>query len=205
MIKAPKTAKSAQKYFLEEDELPRLIRLTVGQVEGLHPAIELLLKDLAPLREVSNEVLSQEALIRLLEVHPISVQKNEKALCCVGGIQLFRLAKKRLREEAELICILTKTAQPEALQKRAVEELILGTVTHGISVSDVRIAGRLAKNAASAKLLKVSEGKAEKWVADVYGVDKRSVKSLLQQSLAVAEKKATGGSIDRADLSDEPA
>jgi len=56
---------------------------------------------------------------------------------------------------------LAKTAQPEALQKRAVEELILGTVTHGISVSDVRIARRLAKNTASAKLLKVSEGKPE--------------------------------------------
>ena len=205
MKKAPKTAKSVQKYFLEEDQLPRLIRLTIGQIEEIHPAIELLIKDLAPLREVSNEVLSQEALLRLLEVYPISIQKNEKVWCCVGGIKLFQLAKKRLRKEAELICILAKTVQPVTLQKRAVEELILGTVINGISVSDVRIAGRLAKNAANAKLLKVSESKAEKWVADVYGVDKRSVKSLLQQSLAIAEKKATGGSIDRADLSDEPA
>jgi len=186
--KAPKTAKSVQKYFLEEDQLPRLIRLTIGQIEEIHPAIELLIKDLAPLREVSNEVLSQEALLRLLEVYPISIQKNEKVWCCVGGIKLFQLAKKRLRKEAELICILAKTVQPVTLQKRAVEELILGTVINGISVSDVRIAGRLAKNAADAKLLKVSESKAEKWVADVYGVDKRTVKSLPQPGLTIVEK-----------------
>ena len=188
MNKAPKPAKLAQKYFLEEDQLPRLLRLTIGQIEGLHPAITQLLKDLAPRREVPNEVLSQEALLRLLEVHPISIQKNEKTFCCVGSIQLFELAKKRLRDEVELLCILTKTAQPETLQKRAVEELILGTVINGINVSDVRIAGRLAKNAASAQLLNISESKAEKWVADVYGVDKRTVKSLPQPGLTIVEK-----------------
>ncbi len=198
MKKAPKPAKLAQKYFLEEGQLPLLLRLTIGQIEGLHPAITQLLKDLAPRREVPNEVLSQEALLRLLEVHPISIQKNEKTLCCVGSIQLFELAKKRLRDEVELLCILTKTAQPETLQKRAVEELILGTVINGINVSDVRIAGRLAKNAASAQLLNVSESKAEKWVADVYGVDKRTVKSSPQAPPSIPEKTKTCDSLDPA-------
>jgi len=196
--KAPKTAKSAQKYFLEEDQLPRLLRITIGQIEGLHPAITQLLKDLAPRREVSNEVLSQEALLRHLEVHPISIQKHEKIMCCVGSIQLFELAKKRLRDEVELLCILTKTAKPETLQKRAVEELVLGTVINGINVSDVRIAGRLAKNAASAQLLNISESKAEKWVADVYGVDKRTVKSSPQSPSSIPEKTKAADSVESA-------
>lgn len=205
MKKATKTAKSTQKYFLKEDQLPRLLRLTIGQIEGLHPAIARLLKDLAPRREVPNKVLSQEALLRLLEVHPISVQRNEKTLCCVGCIQLFELAKKRLRDEVELLCILTKTAKPETLQKRAAEELILGTVVNGINVSDVRIAGRLAKDAASAQLLNVSKNKAEKWVADVYGVDKRTVKSSPQVSPSIPEKIKAGDSLDPANPSGGPA
>ena len=201
MKKASKTAKSAQKYFLEEDQLPRLLRITIGQIEGLHPAIMQLLKDLAPRREVSNEVLSQEALLRLLEVHPISIQKYEKTMCCVGSLQLFELAKKRLRDEVELLCILTKTAKPESLQKKAVEELILGTVINGINVSDVRIAGRLAKNAASAQLLNISVSKAEKWVADVYGVDRRTVKSSPQSPPSIPEKTKAADSVESANSS----
>ena len=198
---APKAGKLAQKYFLEAHELPRLLQLKIGQIEGVHPAITSLLKDLAPRREVSDKVLSREALLRLLEVHPISIQKHKKTMCCVGSIQLFELAKKRLRDEVELLCILTKTAKPETLQKRAVEELILGTVVNGINVSDVRIAGGLAKNAASAQLLNVSESKAEKWVADVYGVDKRTVKSSPQSPPDIPEKTKATDSLDPANPS----
>jgi hypothetical protein len=202
---APKAGKLAQKYFLEEHELPRLLRLKIGQIEGIHPAITSLLKDLAPRREVSDKVLSREALLRHLEVHPISIQKFEKTLCCVGSVQLFEIAKKRLHDEAELVCLLTKTAQQETLQKRAVEELILGTVINGISVSDVRIAGRLAKNAASAQLLKIGENKAEKWVADIYGVDRRTVKSLTPSNTVIPKKTVADYSSQLTDIKNESA
>ena len=205
MKNGTKKVKLAKNYFLEEDQLPRFISLSVGQINGLHPTIELLLQDLAPLREISNETLSQEALLRLLEIHPISVQNYEKGWRCVGGIQLFHLAKKRLREAIELICILPKTVPPAALQKRVVEELILGSVTAGISAGDVRIAGKLARNAASAKLLNMNEIQAEKWVADIYGVDKRTVKALSgPTSIPITGIQTDGKEADLPDHSDGP-
>ena len=96
---------------------------------------------------------------------------------------------------------MTKTAKPETLQKRAVEELILGTVINGINVGDVRIAGRLAKNAASAQLLNFSESKAEKWVADVYGVDRRTVKSSPQSPPSILEETKAADSVESANSS----
>jgi len=54
-------------------------------------------------------------------------------------------------------------------------------------------------------LIKISEGKAEKWVADVFGVDKRTVKSSPQFSLGISEKTIAGDFLQTANPSVGPA
>jgi len=157
-------------------ELPRMLKLSFEVIQGLHPDVEEIWKDLPPLRQINSKSFSKKSLLNLLEIFPINLCKFNDQWMCTGNIRLYLLAKSRLNTKDKIFCLEVEQQEKHILKEKVLQELLLSASVLGIASSDKKLALKLAKTAAQNKIIDVSETKVEKWIAEIYGVDPRTLK-----------------------------
>jgi len=155
-----------------------MVRISIEDIAGLHPDVEDIWKDLPPLRQINSKSLSKKSLLNLLEIFPINVCKFNDQWMCTGNIRLYLLAQSRLNTKDKIFCLEVEQQEKHLMKEKVLQELLLSASVLGISSSDKKIAIKLAKTAAQNQIIDLSEKKVERWMADIFGVDPRTLKDV---------------------------
>lgn len=104
-----------------------LIRTPIDSIEGPHPRLQSLLErlDLPPSPGWGNEILTEQALLAMLELHPPHVMKMRDGLRYLSGLPLLT-EMKRLERDIDIPVLLHSRREPAAqILTRALSETLL--------------------------------------------------------------------------------
>ncbi|PIY29431.1 MAG: hypothetical protein COZ09_04940 [Comamonadaceae bacterium CG_4_10_14_3_um_filter_60_42] len=157
---------------------PRLVKLSLEKIQGIHPAIVLLEQelDIPPLKLPSKYAASlDKELISMLARKPPIVFRN-KRLWCIGNVRAFKLAKSILPPDKPIGCIELFDLTEEQIKTDYLTEFLFDPAVFGIHASDLKIVAEAARKAINTKLWTLSNSPIEDYLSNLYCIDKRNLK-----------------------------
>jgi len=157
---------------------PRLVKLSLEKIQGIHPAIVLLEQelDIPPLKLPSKYAASlDKELISMLARKPPIVFRG-KRLCCIGNIRAFKLANAILPPDTQINCIELFDLTEEQIRTDHLTEFLFDPAVFGIHASDLEIVAEAARKAIRTKFWMPSDSPVEDYLSGLYCVDKRKLK-----------------------------
>jgi hypothetical protein len=124
----------------------RLVEVSIKDIQGFLPDIKELVAETAVTMYAScPDDFSVDAVIALLDLHPIQLVKNDGALYVVAGFRGFELASLILSEEHPLRCFLHEGLSQAEAEFLATVDILGSAMMHSLGAKYVQQLQTLAK------------------------------------------------------------
>jgi len=170
-----------------EAKEPILLKVRLADVMGLHPAIEALQTELniLPIKRPMHRITQDPSFVFALRRNPIWVIRIRGKLRCVGNFNTWESSLLVFTEYSSIHCIEVFDITEERIKRNYLSELLYTPALFGIHFSELSKLAEIARRANDSglwapPLLKKSKASASdvnKYMAKVYGVDVRKLKS----------------------------
>lgn len=166
---------------------PILHTVQLCDIYGIHSSIKCMQIDLKlpPFIRPARKALNDPALLFVVRRNPIWAIREKGKLRCIGNIDTYGSMCSIFTDESKIHCIEFFSVDDDAIRRNYLSELLYGPALFGIHASEL---GKLTEVARRANELgfwappvanksKASAEDVNKYMAKVYGVDVRKLKS----------------------------
>lgn len=174
-------------------------RIPAAKLQGLLPAIESVMAELAipPLRMSGAAVLPRDELRRILDIFPILVCPSGPEFAVTGNLRLWAYVARLGDETFQVNCRSEALPTDAVIRQRVITEYVFAPACLSLHFSDGPALAAIARRAIEAQFLAPPPQKLVHFLAQLYGVDHRSLEARedpLAKSSKASKVPASGGS-----------